>query len=280
MSPKILRVSSANTAFQHAEVLKRNRHKRHRFGEFFVEGVKAINLALAHNWTFTTLLYATARPLSSWARDVIASARAETHLDLAPHLMEQLSEKEEPSELLALVRIPEDRLTRIRPGVPMLVVVFDRPVSPGNLGSLIRSCDALGADGLVVTGHSADLYAPETIRASMGSFFALPVVRQASHRDLIPWFSNLEQRVGPFQVVGASGDANAPLNEHDFTLPTVLVLGNETHGLSTAYRERCDALVQIPMHGAADSLNVACAGSIALYEIDRQRRAKPSHRLP
>jgi 23S rRNA (uridine2479-2'-O)-methyltransferase len=274
MAAKVARVWSANNAFQHVEVLKRNRHKRHRFQEFFVEGVKAINLALAHGWTFTTLIYSTDRPLSDWATDIIASSRAETHLDLVPHLMQQLSDKEEPSELVALVRVPEDRLTRIQPKAPMLVVVFDRPVSPGNLGALIRSCDALGADGMVVTGHSADLYAPETIRASMGSLFALPVVRQASHRDLVPWLATLAKDNGPLQTVGASGEAGMPLDAHDFTHPTVLVLGNETHGLSAAYRDLCDVLVRIPMRGAADSLNVACAGSIGLYEIDRQRRGK------
>jgi tRNA G18 (ribose-2'-O)-methylase SpoU len=274
-SPRVVRIRSANNAFQHAEVLKRNRYKRHRFGEFFVEGVKAINQALAHGWTVTTLIYSTERSLSGWAKQIIAGSRAETHLDLAPHLMEQLSDKQEPSELLALVRTPEDHLTRIAPTQPMLVVVFDRPSSPGNLGALIRSCDALGADGLVVTGHGADVYAPETIRASVGSLFALPVVRRESHRDLAAWFPALAKAAGAFQVVGASGDAETPVDAHDFSVPTVLILGNETYGLSAAYRELCDTLVRIPMRGNADSLNVACAASIVLYEIDRQRRTAP-----
>lgn len=117
---RVVRVRSANNAFQHAEVLKRNRSKRHRFREFFVEGVTPINQALSHGWQVTTLLYSSDRPLSEWARQIIAGHQAAVHFDLAGNLLEQLSDKEEPSELLALVRMPEDRLTRIRPTSPLL----------------------------------------------------------------------------------------------------------------------------------------------------------------
>lgn len=283
MAARVVRVGMANSLFQQVEVLKRNRHKRHRAGQFLVEGVQAINQAVAHGWTFTMLVYASrsAQPLSAWATEVLEEAKAPLHVALVPSLMAQLSEKEEPSELVAVLRMPDDDLDRIKPGRrgrrPLLVVVFDRPVSPGNLGSLIRSCDALGADGLVVTGHGADVYAPETIRASMGSLFALPVVRQESARQVSEWLEALSGRGdagGRVQVVGASGEAPQGMDAVDLTGPTVLVLGNETHGLSVAYRQWCDVLACIPMYGAADSLNVACAGSIALYEIDRQRRAR------
>ena len=154
----------------------------------------------------------------------------------------------------------------------MVVVIFDRPASHGNLGSIIRSYDALGIDGLIISGHSVDLYDPETISATTGSFFALPTVRLASHKELLPWFDVLQQKLGPFSIVGSSEKSETEISAYDFTRPTLLIVGNETWGMSASYSELCDAIVKIPMYGSASSLNVASATSILLYEIDRQRR--------
>jgi 23S rRNA (uridine2479-2'-O)-methyltransferase len=273
----VLRVSTENTLFQHLEVLKRNRHKRHRAREFVVEGVQAINQARANGWRIKALVYAAGRPLSSWAREVVATTRdGARRVEVAPPLMERLSDKEETSELLAVVGMPEDTPERIALGEPPLVAVFDRPVYPGNLGQIVRAADALGADGLLVTGHGADLYDPQTVRASMGSLFALPVVRLPSHREAGRWVAEVgaaPEGPGRLQLVGGSVDAPLALDEVDLTRPTVLVFGNETAGLSRGYRDLCDVLARIPMHGAADSLNVASAASIMLYEASRQRRA-------
>jgi tRNA G18 (ribose-2'-O)-methylase SpoU len=155
----------------------------------------------------------------------------------------------------------------------LLVVIFDRPANPGNLGTILRSCDALGADGLIITGHGVDLYDPETVSASVGSLFAVPAVRVASPRELEPWFALVREQIGPFQLVGSSARANQLIFEYDWRPPTLLVIGNETNGLSAYYKERCDAIVTIAQVGAATSLNVASAASILLYEIQRQRTA-------
>lgn len=273
MPPNVIRIYSENAAFQHIETLRRKREKRHRHREFFVEGVRPINQALADDWTVNAFVYARDRVLSDWATGVLARSRAKTHYELPLPLLEKLSNKTEPSELLAIVAMPPDDLARIPLNDDLRIVIFDRPASPGNLGTLIRSCDALQVDGLVITGHAVDLYDPETISATTGSLFALPVVRLAGPHDLPPWFARIRQTIGPFQLVGSSAKATIELAAHDFTRPTVLVVGNETWGLSAAYKDLCDTLITIPMGGAATSLNVACAASIVLYEIDRQRRA-------
>ena len=174
--------------------------------------------------------------------------------------------------MLAVVAMPEDELERIQIKDDMLVVVFDRPASPGNLGTIIRSCDALGADALIITGHAVDLYDPETISSTTGSFFAVPTVRLPSQKELLPWIETVKQRIGSVHIVGSDEKGEAAIDEHDFTQPTILVVGNETWGMSAGYRELCDAIVKIPIYGSASSLNVACATSILLYEIDRQRR--------
>ncbi|HEY8344646.1 MAG TPA: TrmH family RNA methyltransferase [Bacillota bacterium] len=273
MSPKVKRIVNENNDFQRVEVIKRNREKRTKYQEFFVEGVKSIDYAIEYNWKIRSFLYSTERPLSDWARGILAHSTADSHLELPLKLMEKLSDKEEePSELMAVVRMAENDLARIKVKEDLLVVVFDRPSSPGNLGTLIRSCEALKVDGLIITGHAVDLYDPKTIRASMGTFFAVPTIRLPSHHELTPWFTQLRKEFADFQIIGSTAKADHLVEEVDFTRPTILLIGNETFGLSNSYKEICDDFCRIPMYGKITSFNVSCAASIILYEIDRQRR--------
>ncbi|MFN2566402.1 MAG: TrmH family RNA methyltransferase [Gemmatimonadaceae bacterium] len=273
MRPRVLKVSTANAAFQRIEVLRRNRIKRHRYGEFVIEGVRAINGALAAGWTVRSFAYPRGRELSRWASSILDASTAECHLEVAPDLFETISEKEEPSELLAVVAMRPDSLDRLPTGDGVLVVVVDRPASPGNLGTLIRSCDAFGATGVILTGHGVDLYDPSTIRASVGSFFAVPSIALPSHREVASWVSDLRRSRAGLMLVGTSAHASVPLRGFRWGPDIVLVVGNETSGLSHAYRELCDAIVGIPMRGTATSLNAAVATSIALYELDSYRRS-------
>jgi len=272
MKPRLVKIYSENNDFQYIETLRRKREKRQRQREFFIEGVRPINQALKYDWTINAFVYSREKALSDWAKNILAHSQAKTHFEVPLPLLEKLSNKNEPSEILALVAMPEDDLARIPVKDNMLVVVFDRPASPGNLGTIIRSCDALRVDGLIISGHSVDLYDPETISATTGSLFALPTVRLPSHKDLLPWLDMINQQIGPIQIVGSDEKAKHDITEQDFTQPTLLVVGNETWGMSAGYRELCSTTVNIPIYGSASSLNVACATSILLYEIDRQRR--------
>lgn len=268
------RVRTANDEFQLALSLLTSRRQRQRQRRFIVEGVRSIDGAVRAGWTIDSFWTAESRPLSRWAATLLESGVARSHVEVPGTLMTHLSGKDDPSELVAIVASPDDDLTRIDPRPDALVVIFDRPVSPGNLGAVIRSSAALGADGLIVTGHAADVFDPQTVRASMGTLFALPVVRAESSNHVLEWVDGLRLRRPGLQVVGSSARATAALTEHDFTRPTVLVLGNETNGLSWAWRQACDAVVLIPMPGSADSLNVVAAAAILAYEVGRQRRAR------
>jgi 23S rRNA (uridine2479-2'-O)-methyltransferase len=279
VTPRVLQVSTANTAYQRLEVLLRNRTKRHRYGEFVVEGVRAINSVLATGWPVRSFAYARGRDLSRWASSILESSAADSHFEMAPELFDALSEKEESSELLAVVAIPPDSAERIPVAPGMTVVVVDRPGSPGNLGTLIRSCDAFGVSGVIVTGHGVDLYDPATIRATVGSFFAVPSLTLPSHKEVEAWLAGVRGSYPGLAVVGTSARASTPAREltweRKWGSEVVLIVGNETSGMSHAYRELCDAVVTIPMRGTATSLNAAVATSILLYELDSSRR---SHR--
>lgn len=272
MPPRHLEVSTANTAFQRIDVLRRNRNKRHRYGEFVVEGVRAINGALAAGWTIRSFAYPRDRQQSRWATDILATSTAESHLSVAPALFDTISEKEDSSELLAVVAMRPDSVERIPTGPGMAVVVVDRPGSPGNLGTLIRSCDAFGVAGVIVTGHGVDLYEPATIRASVGSFFSVPCIALESHREVAEWVGELRESYNGLTVVGTSARASSELRDFHWGTEVVLLVGNETNGLSHAYREMCDDIVRIHMRGTATSLNAAVATSIVLYELDTHRR--------
>jgi 23S rRNA (uridine2479-2'-O)-methyltransferase len=274
--PRTLLVSTRNSAYQVLESLRANRQKRHRSRVFLVEGVLPITSALAHGWSFEAVAYSQSDRLSSWARDVIARAQPPMQYAIAPDLLHALSRKAEPSELVAVVRMPDDDVGRIRVRPDLLAVVMDAPSSPGNLGTLVRSCDALGAHGVVVTGHAADPYDPGAVTASRGSLFAVPVVRLDSPAAVKGWVGNVRRTLGRCVVVGTDEAGDVDLVAHDFGPPTIIVLGNEQRGLGRAYREMCDALVRIPMSGTASSLNVSMAASIVLYEAGRQRRSAQS----
>ena len=270
--PKILRVSSENQWFQRADVIKRNRKKRQRHGQFLVEGVWSLRQLVANDaWDIEAFLYSRERRLSDWARGVLKNSRARHHLELTDTLMDKLSDKDETSELLAIAQIPPDDPLRIPVRENALMVLVDRPVSPGNLGTLIRSCDALGVHGLVVTGHGVDLFDPRTIRATAGSFFALPVVRIFSHEEVSAWLDTLRRKLPEFQIVGTSAHAEVNVWDYDFARPTLLIVGNETIGISRWYRDLCHISVSIPMMGTTSSLNIACATTAILYEAQRQR---------
>ncbi len=262
---------SENNDFQHIEVLKNNREKRQKNKEFFIEGVKPIEQLIANNWNITAFVYSKERKLSNWATEILEKSTAEKHFELPESLMQKLSDKEETSELIALAKMKEDNLTRIEIKKNLLIVVFDRPASPGNLGTIIRTCDAFKADGIVITGHAVDLYDSKTIRSSVGTQFSIPIIRIQPPIDLIPWFEKIREELGELQIIGTSAKGTTQITEQDFTKPTILLIGNETTGLCAQYKELADTLIKIPIHGSASSLNVASAASIALYEIHRQR---------
>ncbi|MEU4594525.1 TrmH family RNA methyltransferase [Micromonospora aurantiaca (nom. illeg.)] len=269
---KTLTITTRNASFQQWQALLTNRTKRQRSGEFLVQGVRPITVALEQGWEIRALLHPDRQPLSRWCRDLLDRSDAR-RVALAPELMRELSGKEEESpELLAVVAQPADDLARIPVGPAMLVVVFDRPKTPGNIGTLIRSADAFGASGVIITGHAADPYDPKAVRATTGSLFALPVVRIPSHRDVLDWVAAVRADGLPqVQIIGTDEHGDVDVAEHDLTGPTLLLIGNETHGLSKGWQEASDRIVRIPIVGAASSLNAAAAGTVALYEAARQR---------
>lgn len=166
---RTFKVTTRNATFQHWQALLTNRAKRQRAGEFLVHGVRPITLAVEHGWPVRSVLHPDRQRLSGWAQGILDRVPA-GRVAVAPELLRELGGKDELSpELLLVAELPEDRIDRIPAGADLLVVAFDRPTSPGNVGTLIRSADAFGASGVAITGHAADPYDPKSVRASTGS---------------------------------------------------------------------------------------------------------------
>lgn len=268
-------VSTRNATFQYWETLLGNRTKRNRAGEMIVQGVRPINLALESDLEVRAVLITHANGRSAWASETIASAQANGAASwlVAPELMVELGEKEEePPELLLIVAIPSDDLARLPVPADALYVALDRPASPGNIGSIVRSVDALGGHGVIVTGHAADPYDPKALRASTGSALVTPTVRLPRIRPALDWIEHLRADGVEIQIVGTDEGGTQDVWDVDLTKPTLLVTGNEHSGMSAAWKDACDVLTRIPMSGHASSLNAANATAAILYEATRQRR--------
>jgi TrmH family RNA methyltransferase len=269
-----MRITTRNARFQQWQALLTNRTKRQRSREFLVQGVRPITLAVERRWPIRTLVYNGAEPLSAWARDLLDTVRAE-RVAMAPELIAELGEKNEDTpELVAVLEIPDDDLGRIPVPADFLGVLFDRPAGPGNIGAIIRSADAFGAHGVVVTGHAADVYDSKSVRASTGSLFAVPTVRVPSPPQVMAWIDGHRAAGVPVRVAAADEHGDRDVFDLDLTGPTLLLIGNETSGLSAAWRDLADHLVRIPMAGTASSLNAASAATAVLYEAARQRLAR------
>jgi 23S rRNA (uridine2479-2'-O)-methyltransferase len=268
---KTIPINTENAAYQELAALKTNRNKRKRMSLFLVESVQAIKMMLDGNRQARAVIVCRDRPLSGWARSAVESLRPETRYVLSETLMAGLSDREEPSELIVACDLVEKDLSELALTPSSVIVVIDRPSNPGNFGSIIRTSNALGIDAVVTTGHGVDIHDPAVIRSSLGAFFATPVIFEPSKEKLVQWIANRKATVPGLLVCGTDSKGDTALEAGSLSAPLILCVGNEATGLSSKLRETVDRVVSIRMRGKVDSLNVACAASIFLYEITRGR---------
>ena len=276
--PQVRPVRTRNATFQLLEALKRNRHKRNELGEVFIEGIEPIKQAVAAGRRVKRILCSDFPALSRWARALIDRVDYEEILQLDGDLYRTLAERGEPSEMMMTVADVALGLEDVALGPAPLVLVFDRPSDHGNLGTMIRSANAFGVDLVITTGHGVDVRDPKVIRASMGAVFHTPVVQVGSIATLESWLTRLRAHVN-LAVLGTDSTGSTPNTTPLLRRPCALIMGNEALGMSAALRRLSDGMVAIPMQGKVDSLNVACAASILLWQIlasSASGRAEPS----
>jgi TrmH family RNA methyltransferase len=244
---------------------------RERAGSFLAEGPQAVREALAARGVVTEL-FVTA-PGRSRYLELVASAAAQgvaVH-EVSGEVMAELAQTVTPQGVLGVCRFVDQPLTAITSAAPRLVAVLANVRDPGNAGTVLRTADAAGADGVVFAAASVDPYNSKCVRSSAGSLFHLPVV--AGH-ELGSALAGL--RAAGLQVLAADGSAARLLDDPggpDLGVPTAWLFGNEAWGLPEELLKLADAVVAVPIYGKAESLNLAAAAAVCLYASARQLRS-------
>ncbi|MBK7669825.1 MAG: RNA methyltransferase [bacterium] len=253
-----------------ALVRLRDRREREQEGRFLVEELLVIARARAAGCPFLEV-WACPELLDAEGTALYAALRSDgvPAVEAPAAVLHKLAYRERSEGLLAVAARRSRTLADLElpAAPPPLVVVLEDVEKPGNLGAVLRIADGVGAHAVLAVG-GADLDNPNVLRASRGAYFTVPTVA-APRQEIIAWLRDHGVR-----LVAASPDGADLWDACDLTGPVALVLGAEHEGLSAALRADCDDTVCIPMHGAGDSLNVATAAAILLYEAARQRRAR------
>ncbi|MFA7185020.1 MAG: RNA methyltransferase, partial [Victivallales bacterium] len=200
--------------------------------------------------------------------DILAGAGAKL-AQVPPHLMTKMTYRDRPEGLIAVAVMKEHKLSALAYKPNSLYIIAEAVEKPGNLGSILRSADAAGADALIICNKCTDIYNPNVIRASTGALFSVPIA-EAGTEETIEWLK--ENKI---KSLAATPHTDLVYTEADMTQSVAIVVGTEQHGLSAQWLDRADIAVRIPMLGKIDSLNVATAATILLYEAARQRKWKP-----
>lgn len=246
----------------------RQRKARAQTGLFFVEGVRMLAEAYQLGVPIELLVIAPALLTSAIGQDVARQLMRSgcACLDVTADVFASLTEKDVAQGVGAVIRQRWSSLDAITPAGGW--IALDGVQYPGNLGTILRTSDAVGGRGVILLGSTADPFDPQSLRASVGAIFSQQVAR-ASFADLLAW----KQRTGAF-LIGTSPDAACDYREVPYPPPSVLLMGCERRGLSTDQQAACDIAVRIPMLGRSDSLNLSVATGLMLYELlDQRRRA-------
>ncbi len=271
-STAYLELTSVSNARVRALVNLRRRRQRDQLGLMLVEGYEELSLALAAGAVPNALYVCPdlVRDTDNLRTVAEVAALGTEIVHVNARVFERIAYRESPDGWLAVVRTVPTDLAALRLGPNPLALVCESVEKPGNLGAMLRTADAVGADAVIAAAPITDWGNPNVVRASKGTVFAVPVAA-ADSVDVLSW-----AKAGGLRVVAATPDTDTLFTDVDFTGPSAIAVGSEKHGLSDEWLASADVLVRIPMAGLANSLNVATSAAIILYEALRQRRAQSS----
>lgn len=239
---------------------------REETGTFMAEGLKLVIDALELGWAINTLIYAKNakdKPLVTKvaARTVAAGGLV---LEVSEKVLSAITRRDNPQMVVGVFRTKWRPLSEVRPAANETYIALDRVRDPGNLGTIIRTADAAGASGVILVGECTDPFSLETVRATMGSVFALPVTR-ATPEEFLAWKKGAGVSVVATHLAGAVDYRTVDYKKK----PVVVLMGNEQQGLPDLLAREADQLARIPQAGLADSLNLAVATAVMLFEARR-----------
>lgn len=260
------------TAFSNPTVkrLRSLRDKKGRRAErlFLAEGLRILAEARDSGRLPQIVAFSAEGAKHPLAASIIAEAEAAggEAIETTPDILSKMSGKDNPQMLLGAFAQPDTSLERIDRSAAPIWIVAQALRDPGNIGTILRTGDAVGAGGLILVDDCADPFSVEAVRASMGAVFT-QAIATARWGDFLVWL-----RRGKGQLAGTSLKANKDYLEACYEQPCFVLIGNEQQGLPAAYEEACDLLVKIPMAGRADSLNAAVAAAVMAFAVKESWR--------
>ncbi len=249
--------SRSNRLIKQVQAL-RQRKARAETGLFLVEGIHPVGEAVEAGWEIESILYAPDVLTSHFARDLLSLISSKIQ-PISTKLMDSLSDKDNPQGILAIVHQQKSELVDLQPVSCGVAIVS--PQDPGNVGTILRTLDAVKADALFLLDGGVDPYHPTSVRASMGTIFWTPIIR-ASFDEFVSWSER-----NAIQLIGTSARAETDYLRIRPDRPWVLLLGSEQKGLSPEQLEVCNSVISLPMRGRASSLNLSVAAGILLYKF-------------
>ena len=250
------------------------RDKKHRKAEglFIAEGLRIVTEASDAGHRPRYLIFSSDSEAHPLMQRLIAETEAAggTAVRTSRDILQKISGKDNPQAVIGVFDDLKIQLSALDRGAADIWIVAQALRDPGNLGTLLRTGDAVGAGGLILVDDCCDPFSVEAVRASMGAIFTQRVA-VANWEDFLPWL-----RSGPGQLVGTSLNATEDYRQPRYQAPVFVLMGNEKAGLPEAYEKACDLLVRLPMRGRADSLNVSVAAGVMLYEVLNQLGEKPA----
>jgi TrmH family RNA methyltransferase len=256
---KSLITSPSNPLIKQARAL-RQKKTRVESGLFLVEGIHHVGEVVEAGWDVETILYASGLLTSPFAHDLISRLSYQPQ-PVTAQVMESLADKENPQGILAIVHQKKTALADLQPFTRGVALVS--PQDPGNVGTILRTIDAVGADALFLLDGGVELYHPTIVRASMGTLFWKPII-QTRFDEFIAW-----TRKSNYQLIGTSAKADVDYRTVTPQTPWILLLGTEQKGLSPEQTAACDLTVSLPMQGRVSSLNLAVAAGVLLYQFGK-----------
>lgn len=246
--------------------LRDGRHRRKQ-GRILIDGVREIERAMGAGILPAELVYCEPLCRTPSAQRVLAAARQHDVelVEVTSQVFEKLAFGARAEGVVAVAPTPQASLAELNLPDEALVVVLEGVEKPGNVGAVLRSADASGADAVVVASGRTDLFNPNAIRASLGTIFTVPVA-EASSEETLRWLLDRN-----FSVFAARVDGSIPYTQADYRSAAAVILGSEADGLTDIWSGSGVQAVRLPMLGVADSLNVSVTGAVILYEALRQR---------
>ncbi len=260
--------SSSNSLIKHVRLLHKKKI-RWESKNFFVEGLRSVKESIISHAEIEYFLYSDSLFETKGGKDLFSliDKNYENVYNITDKLLKEISDTQNPQGIIAVVRFNKNSLNEALKERNNFLILLDRVQDPGNMGTIIRTADALGANGILITSGCVDPYNPKTIRATMGSIFHIPLIHYDNVDEVL-----LDLKKRNIEVISTGLESSRPCYEIDFTKDFVLVIGNEASGISERVQELSDTIVKIPMQGRAESLNAAIASGIVMYEASRQRQ--------